>query len=113
MLGLARFWISEIHISEVPLYSEAALSFLCDSWSMTIVLCVFFPQHPLIIGKKKHKDIQFYTEVCLFVCLSVCMFVCSSVVMHSALCLYALRLVPLSVTVKPLLSGRLGIRGCP
>jgi len=21
-------------------------------------------QHPIIIGKKKHKDIQFYTEVC-------------------------------------------------
>ena len=33
-------------------------------------------QHPIIIGKKKHKDIQFYTEVSLWVddVLHTCMY---------------------------------------
>lgn len=35
---------------------------VCHFGFVTDVLLVY-PQHPIIIGKKKYRDIQFYTEV--------------------------------------------------
>lgn len=45
------------------LYKNVKHAFFQPSKNEMIVLLHFHLKHPLIIGKKKHKDIQFYTEV--------------------------------------------------
>eukprot|EP00731_Ephydatia_muelleri_P026734 Em0018g834a len=45
------------------LYKNVKHAFFQPSKNEMIVLLHFHLKHPLIIGKKKHKDMQFYTEV--------------------------------------------------
>jgi len=45
------------------LFNNLKHAFFQPSKGEMIVLLHFHLKHPIIIGKKKHKDIQFYTEV--------------------------------------------------